>query len=77
MLIVGQVKTFIVRVQEDAGGTGRADSEAGRLRGVVDEVATGLRATFRNDAELISALLAAVGGASPGPPWAQSQPHPR
>jgi len=35
----------------------------------VDEVATGLRATFRNDQELVTALLAAMGTDPPGSPW--------
>jgi len=63
------VRTFIVRLQEDAGGSGRTDASTRRLRGVVDEVATGLRATFRNDQELVTALLAAMGTDPPGSPW--------
>jgi len=58
-----------VRLQEDPGGSGRTDATARRLRGVLDEVATGLRATFRNDQELVTALLAAMGADPPGPPW--------
>lgn len=68
MPIVGCVRTFIVRLQEEAGAsTGTATPEP-RLRGVVDEVATGLRATFRNEQELVTALAAAVTDRS-GPPW--------
>ena len=72
------MKTFIVRVQEDAGGSGAGGSDRGgtatpRLRGVVDEVSTGLRATFRNDQELVTALLAALGGDPPGPSWGADQ----
>jgi hypothetical protein len=68
------VRIFIVRLQEDAGGSGRTgatDATGLRLRGVVDEVATGLRATFRNDQELVTALKAAVGADTdpPSPPW--------
>lgn len=37
-----------------------------RLRGVVDEVATGLRATFRDEQELVNALLIAVAADRPG-----------
>jgi hypothetical protein len=53
------VRTFIVRLLEDAGGSNHAGAAAPPLKGVVDEVATGLRAVFRNDAELLAALLAA------------------
>ena len=63
------MRTFIIRLQEDTGDSGRTGADASRLRGVVDEVATGLRATFRNDQELVTALVAAVGGGPPGPPW--------
>jgi hypothetical protein len=62
------VRTFIVRLQEDASG-GTTGAAAPRLRGVVDEVATGLRVTFRNDQELVTALVAAVLADPPGPPW--------
>jgi hypothetical protein len=83
------VRTFIVRLQEDPAGGGRTDSrpdgqtDAGtdtatlRLRGVVDEVATGMRATFRNDQELVTALIAAVGADPPGPSWGGWSPAPR
>jgi hypothetical protein len=60
------VRTFIVRLQEDSGADAGAD--ALRLRGFVDEVATGLRATFRTDQELVTALAAALTDV-PGPPW--------
>jgi hypothetical protein len=66
------VRTFIVRLQEEAGAsTGTARAEP-RLRGVVDEVATGMRATFRNERELVTALTAAV-AYRPGPPWTGEQ----
>jgi hypothetical protein len=64
------VRTFIIRLREDAGDSDRTGAATPRLRGVVDEVATGLRATFRNDRELVTALVAAVGADPPGPPWA-------
>jgi len=63
------VRTFIVRLQEDAGGSGRTASAIPRLRGTVHEVATGLRATFRNDQELLTALTAAAGTDPTSPPW--------
>jgi hypothetical protein len=73
------VRTFIVRLHEHPGGSTRAVHDGpGRgdrsgaagpwLRGVVDDVATGLRVTFRNDRELVLALMAAVGAGPPGPP---------
>jgi hypothetical protein len=68
------VRTFIVRLQEDTGDSGHASTAATRLRGVVDEVATGLRATFRNDQELVTALVAAVGDGPPGPVWGGDRP---
>ena len=64
------MRTFIVRLQQDADGSGRTGAATARLRGVVDEVATGLRATFRNDQELVAALLAAVGSGPADPSWA-------
>jgi hypothetical protein len=61
------VRTFIVRLQEDVGGSDRGGAApTPRLRGVVDEVATGLRATFRDQQELVSALMTAVSGDRPG-----------
>jgi hypothetical protein len=60
------VRTFIVRLQEDAGGGDRGGAATPRLRGVVDEVATGLRATFRNQQELVTALMTAVAADRPG-----------
>lgn len=62
------MKTFVVRLHEVAGddqtgGTAGADSP--RLRGVVDEVATGLRTTFRSELELVTALKAAMDTAPP------------
>jgi hypothetical protein len=53
------VKTFVVRVYEDAGSD-PAKSGMPRLCGVVDEVATGLRATFRSELELVATLKAAI-----------------
>jgi hypothetical protein len=55
------VRTFIVRLQEDATSSHRASTAAPRLCGVVDEVSTGTSATFRNDRELIATLVAAIG----------------
>jgi len=55
------VKTFVVRLHEDAGSD-PAGAEIQRLCGVVNEVATGLRATFRSEGELIAALKAAAMG---------------
>jgi hypothetical protein len=55
------VRTFIVRLQEDAISGNPAGSAAPRLCGVVDEVSTGTSATFRNDRELIATLVAAIG----------------
>jgi hypothetical protein len=54
------VRTFIVRLQHDGGGGDRHGGEVPPLRGVVDEVATGLRVTFRSAAELVTALTAAL-----------------
>lgn len=71
------MRTFIAGLQEDAGGGGATGAAARRLRGVVDEVATGLRATFRTDQELVTALLAAVGGDQPGPSWGEGDHVPR
>jgi len=68
------VRTFIIRLQEDTGDSGRTSGAGPRLRGIVDEVATGLRATFRNDHELVTALAAAVGAGPPGPPWDGDRP---
>jgi hypothetical protein len=62
------VRTFIVRLHEDAGSEA-AGAVMTRLRGVVDDVASGLRATFRSNAELLTALMAAVAAGQPGPPW--------
>jgi hypothetical protein len=61
------VRTFIIRLQEDATGSGQQAAAPPRLRGVVDEVATGMRATFRDDGELVTALISAMGAARPGP----------
>ena len=59
------MRTFIVRLRQDAsGGPGAARP---RLRGVVDEVATGMRTTFRDDQELVTALTTALGAEPSGP----------
>ena len=58
------MKTFVVRLHEDAGSD-PAGADVQRLCGVVDEVATGLRATFRSEGELVAALKAAVMGTDP------------
>jgi hypothetical protein len=50
---VGIVRTFILRLQDERGDRVMAS----RLRGVVDEVATGSRVTFRSADELVRALL--------------------
>lgn len=68
------MRTFIIRLHEDTGDSGRTSAAGPRLRGVVDEVATGLRATFRNDHELVTALAAAVAAGPPGPPWGGRRP---
>ena len=71
------MRTFIIRLQEDATGSGPAAAATPRLRGVVDEVATGLRATFRNDGELVTALISAMGAGRPGLPWGGDDRVPR
>jgi hypothetical protein len=59
------VRTFIVRLRQDAsGGPGAVRP---RLCGVVDEVATGMRTTFRDDQELVTALTTAIGAEPSGP----------
>jgi len=63
------VRTFIVRLLEDTAGSRRMDAAAPRLRGFVDEVASGLRATFRDEQELLTALAAVLALDPPGPPW--------
>ena len=63
------MRTFIIRLQEDASGGSRTGTATPRLRGFVDEVASGLRARFRNERELLTALSAALTLDSPGPPW--------
>lgn len=63
------MRTFIVRLHP---GTGRSDggfAAAPGLHGVVDEVASGLRATFTSGQELLAALVTAVAADEPGPPW--------
>lgn len=59
------MKTFVVRVHEDAGSD-PAGADTPRLRGLVDEVATGLRATFRSELELVAVLKAGIGANRPG-----------
>ena len=72
------MRTFIVRLREEADGTGRTGAAVlPPLRGVVDDVATGMRATFRNDQELVMALMAAVGAGPPGPKWSPGAWVPR
>ena len=71
------MRTFIVRLQQDATGSGQPAAANPRLRGVVDEVATGMRATFRNDRELLTALISAMGAARPGSSWGRDDPVPR
>jgi len=55
------MRAFIVRFHEDT----TADAARGRMRGVVDEVATGRRVTFRSSEELLAALAAALGADVP------------
>ena len=69
MPIVGRVRTFIIRLLDEAGGSGRGETTAAGLRGFVDEVTSGLRARFRNEQELVAALHTAVTVDPPGPPW--------
>jgi hypothetical protein len=69
------VRTFIIRIHKDTGDSDRTSAVGPRLRGVVDEVATGLQATFRNDYELVTALMAAMEGGPPGPPWGGHRPR--
>jgi hypothetical protein len=71
------VRTFIIRLQEDAAGRGQPAAASPRLRGVVDEVATGMRATFRNDGELLTALISALGAERPGSSWGGGDRVPR
>ena len=71
------MRTFIIRLQEDTGDSGRTGAAGPHLRGVVDEVATGLRATFRNDHELVTALMTAVGADPAGPSWGRGDDGPR
>ena len=59
------MQTFVVRLHEDAGSD-PAGADIPRLCGVVDEVATGLRVTFRSEIELVAALKAAMGTDPPG-----------
>ena len=59
------MKTFVVRLHEDAGSD-PAGADMSRLCGVIDEVATGLRATFRSERELVAALKAHMGTDPPG-----------
>lgn len=60
------MKTFVVRLYEDAG-IDPAGAAAARLCGVIDEVATGLRATFRSEIELVAVLKTAIGAEPPAP----------
>lgn len=54
------MRTFIVRLVHNPGGTSQAGACRPPLRGLVDEVGTGLRTTFRDDQELVAALSAAL-----------------
>lgn len=58
------MRTFIVRFHEDT----TADAARERMRGVVDEVATGRRVTFRCSEELLAALAAALTADVPAGP---------
>ncbi len=60
------MKTFVVRLHEDADSD-LVGADIPRLCGVIDEVATGLRETFRSEGELVAALKAAMGTDPPGP----------
>jgi hypothetical protein len=71
------VRTFIVRLQHDGGGVDRHDAELPRLRGVMEEVATGLRVTFRSEAELLTALTAALAADTPATPRMPGTPAKR
>jgi hypothetical protein len=62
------VRTFIVRLLQDGNGSGRPAAAVPPLRGVVDEVATGMRTTFRDDQELVMALRTALGSGPSGEP---------
>jgi hypothetical protein len=57
------MRTFIVRFHEDT-----TDAATGRMRGVLDEVATGRRVTFRCSEELLTALAAALTADVPAGP---------
>lgn len=63
------MRTFIIRLLDEAGGAGRNGAAAAGLRGFVDEVTSGLRARFRNEQELVAALRTAVAVDPPGAPW--------
>lgn len=57
---VGVMQTFVVRLHVDTG------ADTTRLCGVIEQVTTGLRATFRSDLELVAALKAALDSGPPG-----------
>ena len=67
------MRTFIIRLLEDRARRPNDAVPPPRLRGIVDEVATGLRAVFRNDHELVAALVAAVGPVH-RVPWDSDRP---
>jgi len=69
------VKTFVVRLHEDADSS-PASADVPRLCGVLEQVATGLRATFRDERELVAALKAAMGTDPPGSPSDSGDPAP-
>lgn len=54
------MQTFVVRLHEDTG------ADTTRLCGVIEQVSTGLRATFRSDLELLAALKAALDNGQSG-----------
>jgi hypothetical protein len=55
--------TFVVRVYRSGGQEGLPDDD--RLRGVVEEISTGVHATFRDAKELLS-ILAGLNNTRPG-----------
>jgi len=69
------VRTFIIRLLEETGAGAGSARVPPRLRGFVDEVATGLRATFRDEQELVTALTHAVTDRA-GPPWGPERAAP-
>lgn len=64
------MQTFVVRLHEDTG------ADTTRLCGVIEQVTTGLRVTFRSDLELVAALKAALESDPPDPPDPPEPPEP-